>query len=315
MNAWLVKSQITCLNAIDSIKIYREKTTRALSWVGYALYRILPLGIILRLERVRCSLGLVAKEIKVNDSIATANFHCLSGNTRKLHYRWNAQRRKTLDILATWSCHPEIRRQISACAQQLDNVVTPFYQAGEPVILAPLHFVSDILAVMVAAQVPPKKSTVIVSSSADNYRQKDRQYINLDIDYCSIHQDNPQIANSMMTAIDEARNNFRNIIVFPDITPDFTAHTNDQRAARFACELFGRKGNLHNGVPRLARTLKATVVVYYLTFDSEIRIHIAPPQSYQKIKKELPCLIESAISQYPDDWMLWHSHSLFYING
>ncbi|EPV9178835.1 ABC transporter, partial [Yersinia enterocolitica] len=36
--------------------------------------------------------------------------------------------------------------------------------------------------------------------------------------------------------------------------------------------------------------------------------------SAREVKNKLPELIETSLTQHPQDWLLWHSHSLFFIN-
>ncbi len=46
---------------------------------------------------------------------------------------------------------PKIMAQVRVCTLELDSVVAPLHQQNKPVVLAPMHMVSDVLATMVGA--------------------------------------------------------------------------------------------------------------------------------------------------------------------
>ncbi|MFC0226286.1 ABC transporter [Serratia aquatilis] len=246
--------------------------------------------------------------------VAEANKKCLLNDTRKVDYAKLSQRRRLLDLAATFGQNPQVLAQLERCRAQLNAVVEPLHQAGQPVVLAPLHMVSDVLAGMVGSGVFPGQATVIVSASAEVYQDKVRQLGGVNLSYCSIHDDNRAIAGNLMGAIMEAAEHRRNIIIFPDITPDYTVNTNHAETAKLSCRLFDRPANLHSGIIRIARALSAQVVFYYLYYDKEIKIHIYQPMAARSLKAKLPEIIEMSIARHPSDWLLWHSHSLFFIN-
>ncbi|WP_431225187.1 ABC transporter [Serratia sp. L9] len=247
--------------------------------------------------------------------VAEANKQCLLGDGSKLNYAKLSQRRRLLDLAATFGQNPQVKAQLDRCQQQLNAVVEPLHQAGHPVVLAPLHMVSDVLAGMVGGGVFPGQATVIVSVSAEAYQERARQIGGVNLSYCSIHDDSREIASNLTAAIMEAADHQRNIMIFPDITPDYTVNTNEAETAKLHCRLFDRPANLHSGVIRIARALSAQVVFYYLYYDKEIKIHIDPPMPARELKAKLPEVIETSITRHPEDWLLWHSHSLFFINA
>ncbi|CAI1731330.1 ABC transporter [Serratia fonticola] len=246
--------------------------------------------------------------------VAAANKQCLLGDGRKLDFAGVSYRRRLLDLAATYGQSPQIQAQMERCKAQLNAVVEPLHQAGSPVVLAPLHMVSDVLAGMVGGAAFPGQATVIVSSSVEIYQEKVRQLGKVNLAYCSIHDDSREIAGNLMAAIMEAADHRRNIMIFPDITPDYTVNANTAATAKLPCRLFDRPANLHSGVIRIARALSAQVVFYYLYYDQELKIHIEPPVQARSLKARLPEIIETSIARHPEDWLLWHSHSLFFIN-
>ncbi|MEX6226359.1 hypothetical protein AB6F55_16995 [Providencia hangzhouensis] len=117
-----------------------------------------------------------------------------------------------------------------------------------------------------------------------------------------------------MTLMTETASGQKNMIIFPDITPDYTIHTGEGINNKLACRLFNRPAKLHSGVVRLSKVISAQVVFYNLYCKNGIQINIYPPVHATDIAKQLPIIIEKTIRDYPNDWLLWHSHSLYFIN-
>lgn len=259
-------------------------------------------------------LRLTSPAMRGRSAVAEANKRCLLGDEQKRNFTWVTQRRELLNLAVTYGENKQALEQLAHCSEKLNTVVEPLHHAGKPVILAPLHMISDVLTTMVGAAVYPGCATVITSLGADVYQEKERLKGGVNISYCSIHEDNKMIASNLMNAIMEAAEHKRNIMLFPDITPDYTVNTNKAETAKFKCQLFNRQARLHSGIIRLAKVLSAEVVFYHLYYDNEIKIRIYPPMASSSIKDKMPGIIEESISQYPDDWLLWHAHSLYFIN-
>lgn len=243
--------------------------------------------------------------------VAKENKRCLLGKTRGvLNYPWINQRRRLLELAATYGRNKALLQELQRCSEQLNSVVKPLHDCGSPVILAPLHMVSDVLAGIVGSQVYPEHSTVVVSSSAQAFEPGKE----INLRFCSIHNENHQIASELINAIAEAAQHKTNIMLFPDITPDFTHQYNISATAKFDCQLFGRAARIHSGIIRLARMLSAKVVFYHLYYDNGVKIKIYPAVDAKDIEEQAHSLIEHAIKSYSDEWLLWHTHSLFFFN-
>ncbi|CAI1112533.1 Lauroyl/myristoyl acyltransferase [Serratia marcescens] len=247
-------------------------------------------------------------------AVALANRQSLLGEG-KLDFAWLMQRRQWLDVAAVYARNTVLMNHLADCSAQLDRVVAPLHRAGVPVLLAPMHTVSDVLATLVGAGVYPGRATVIVSGDVQEFaRRSPENEWRQRLDYCSIHDDPRHIAGTLSQAMLEAAEHRRNIILFPDITPDYTLNGKQDAAAKLACHLFGRPAHLHSGIVRLSRALRAQVVCYSLYFDRGIRIHIEEPIVAEQVGRAMPAIVERTLRQHADDWLLWHSHSLFFIN-
>ncbi len=269
---------------------------------------------LLWLARGLCALGLLGRNYRRQNAVATQNYRSLTGQSGRIDAAWIATQRSLLEMAATWGQNPRMLRQMAECSAELDKVVAPLHQQNIPVVLAPLHAVSDILSGIVAAGVTPGKATVVVSSSAEVYNQQAREMGNIALSYCSIHQDNKQLASSLMSLIMEVAQGQQNLIIFPDITPDYTVQTEEGHSSQISCRIFNRPAQLHSGVVRLSRAVSAQVVFYQLYYQNGLKIHIHEPVGARKVAAAMPGIIEQSLTEYPKDWLLWHSHSLFYIN-
>ncbi|WP_312990669.1 hypothetical protein [Atlantibacter hermannii] len=166
------------------------------------------------------------------------------------------------------------------------------------------------LAGIVGSNVYPGEATIIVSSSAQQFPPGN----GIPITYCSIHDNEHQIASNLLMSLEQAVEHKRNIMLFPDITPDFTHQANISGSAKAKHVLFNRTAHLHNGIVRISRMMAAQVVFFYLYYDKGIKIFIYPPVSYREVNQKLPVIIEQSIVNHPDEWLLWHTHSLFFFN-
>ena len=254
------------------------------------------------------------RRFRHRQAVAAANRQSLLGDGN-LDFAWQMQRRQWLDIAAVHARNASLMNHLARCSAQLNQVVEPLHRAGVPVLLAPMHTVSDVLATLVGADVYPGRATVIVSGDVHTFvRRAPEGEWRQRLDYCSIHDDPRHIAGTLSQAMLEAAEHRRNIILFPDITPDYTLNSKQNASAKLACHLFGRPAHLHSGIVRLSRALRAQVVCYSLYFDRGIRIHIEEPVAADKVGRAMPAFVERTLRRHADDWLLWHSHSLFFIN-
>lgn len=95
-------------------------------------------------------LKLVPRNVKLRAAVAESNRQCLLDDEKKFDYVWLTQRRQLLIQAVTYGQNRRLLRELAACSAQLNSVVEPLQRAGQPVILAPLHMVSDVLTTMVA---------------------------------------------------------------------------------------------------------------------------------------------------------------------
>lgn len=301
-------------NSAERIVDLRHSLSRTALFFLRRMVRYGPLPVLLVVAKGLCALRLTGRLFHLRNAVANENYRCLTGQNGRIDVAWIAVRRRLLEEAATWGQNAGLLQQIRECTAELEAVVAPLHQQKTPCILAPLHTVSDVLAAIVGASVTPGKACALVSSSAELYNARARALGGIALSYCSIHQENNALASSLMAHITEVATGQQNMIIFPDISPDYTLQAEGSLAAKLPCRLFGRSAKLHSGVVRLAGAVAAQVVFYHLSYDSRLRIHIHPPVSSLNVAGVLPRVIESTLREHPQEWLLWHSHSLYFIN-
>jgi len=281
---------------------------------AYFLLRHINYRCLFILPHIGRNLGMSGHALKMRAKVAAANKQCLLPNSASLNYIWLTQRREWLVRAATYGRNVQILKEIAECTAQLNAVVEPLHRAGQPVILAPLHTVSDILATMIGAGVYPNKATVIASFGNHVHSAEELQQGGVNLDYCSIHDQSDVVAGNLLSSLMSAARGERNIILFPDITPEFTLGAYQGQTSKLTCQLFQRPAALHNGIIRLSRAISARVVFYSLNYDRGVKINIYSPLQAAQLKQQMPAIIENTIREHANDWMLWHAHSLYFIN-
>ena len=289
-------------------------------FIGYGqkmvcrVMRFTSMPLLLITVHALCRLRLLGRQYRGRTAVATQNYRCLTGCNGRIDAAWIAMRRQLLEMAATRGQHPATLAQLQACTRDLDAVVAPLVAQKMPVVLAPLHCVSDILAAMVGAGVTPGKASVVVSSSAESYTAASRKMAGVALSYCSIHQENTSLASQLMALMADVSEGRENMIIFPDIPTDYTVQTPEAQSGKISCRLFDRPAKLHNGVPRFSRIVAAQVVFYHLYYQQGIKIKVYSPLTPKEVTVSLPTIIENTLCDYPQDWLLWHNHSLYFIN-
>ncbi|WP_148875928.1 ABC transporter [Serratia marcescens] len=312
MRLLAVRGYLAWRNGLDAVARFSAARAGMSRSLTCALLRRVDYRLWLEMQR-RLRWGLQQRRFRHRQAVARANRQSLLGDG-KLDFAWLMQRRQWLDLAALQARNAALMEHLAQCSSQLNQVVEPLHRAGVPVVLAPLHTVSDVLATLVGAGVSPGRATVIVSGDAQTLARRAPEVEQQRLDYCSIHDDPRHIAGTLTQALLEATAHRRNIILFPDITPDYTLNGTRDASAKLACRLFNRPAHLHSGIVRLSRAIGARVVCYSLYYDRGVRIHIEEPIAPEQVGRAVPEIVERTLRRHADDWLLWHSHSLFFIN-
>lgn len=155
------------LDAVARLSAVRTGVSRSLTC---ALLRRVDYRLWLKMQR-RLRWGLQQRRFRHRQAVAEANRQSLLGDGR-LDFAWLMQRRQWLDLAAIQARNAALMEHLAQCTSQLNQVVEPLHRAGVPVLLAPMHTVSDVLATLVGAGVYPGRATVIVSGDAQTLARR-----------------------------------------------------------------------------------------------------------------------------------------------
>lgn len=251
------------------------------------------------------SIGEENKRVITTSEVARSKYHT--------PYEWVHVRRVFLEKCIIDYNAQEFNQDFLSMINELNGIIANVKKDGTPVILAPLHMVSDLLAVFVASKASQCKTTVIISAGAHKLTQKDFSHRGVNLHYCSIHQSKYNFAEKMTILLDEVIAGDNNLIIFPDIIPSYSTHNADTlNGSRLTCRMFNRAASIHAGIIKLSKMTKAKVIPFYLSYGNSFSIHVYSPVCHLKIAEELPRILESAILNNSDDWLLWHYKKLYF---
>jgi hypothetical protein len=224
--------------------------------------------------------------------------------------------RKTALDRAMYHRNPVLHAQLQHCADRLSEVVEAHRRTG-PVVLAPLHMVSDVLATTVCAMLPGRRVSVAAVhvpgalGPAEQAAMTACGFAIEPLDVC----DKATMRATLPGVLRAVRRAEHHLAIFPDILPEFTTAAAGRAMRTKSVHMFGRAGRMHCGLDDLAGALKATALVFHLVEDGnalDIRIHAVP---HDAIAARVPRIIEDALRAHPHAWLLWHYGSAFYYNA
>lgn len=213
--------------------------------------------------------------------------------------------------------NPILLAQLEQCADTINQYILTMDQ-NHPVILAPMHFVSDLVVGVMSSMVSPRRAIIISTHEDDALCENEDEVLRLL--NISMKKSNPlhikiSELKSLIRSVKQRKENF---IIYPDALPEVTYQLTQKNMKTFKCHLFKREAKLHYGIVELARMCDAQVLFYGIYYDKEkqkINVDIYGESSHQELEVNAPKFIEGAILKHPEDWMLWSSPSFFYFNA
>lgn len=238
------------------------------------------------------------------------NHRRILGVPARLRYASVARRRLALHS-ALYHTEPGLMAMIADCAATLARTRDERLPGGTPCIFAPLHVCADAVAAMTVAMVAPRR-THVYSIYPDGYFGAS-QMSRLQACGLELIQHHPDEAPAQQRAmIRELRAGTANLVIFPDILPQFTTGLLGRQMRTRPVSLFGRPARLHCGAEELARLAGATVIPFYIHWaDGRLAIRVFDPCADTD---GVARCIEQALREHGDQWLLWHFPSLFYFN-
>ncbi|HDO1313432.1 hypothetical protein ACE1B4_07990 [Aeromonas veronii] len=229
-----------------------------------------------------------------------------------IHYRLWMQK-KYLDR-SLYYHNKNLIHELTVAATQLQQHIDAITKTGHPVILAPLHTISDVVVGTLCSYL--NTGQVLIISNHEN------ESIGMD-EVSKLNAHNMQLLNPQKIGVSELKRIIKQVkqhqslfVIYPDVTPEITARLSRKAMRTFDCELFARKARLHSGLADLAKMTKATVLFFCLVEKQRtLAVDVVGTLPWHEILSASPKLIEQTIQAHADQWLLWHSPSLFYFNS
>lgn len=208
-------------------------------------------------------------------------------------------------------------RELEGCAARLADALQRARAHGRPVILAPLHMHSDLLATLVCARASAFPTAVITAHDDSTVSARDeaalRAHGNLDIQRL-----NPLALDdgAFLAFMRRVRKGQGTLVAFPDAPPEVTYRVFRRSMRTYDCRLFDRPARLHQGVPELARLCGAHVLFFCLTRrHGRFAIDEAGCVAPDEVADRMPAILQRAVLAHPHEWLFWHTPSLFSFNS
>jgi hypothetical protein len=248
------------------------------------------------------------KRDRFSAQIWDANRERLIGDEHTIGYR-ELKRRRILLESAIYHADPKLKAMMIECAAELSRAREALIQRGYTAIFAPFHFCSDAVATVTAAMVPPYRCHAYSIYSQNYFGNDEADHLkSFGAELIQHHPDNPATHQRVM--LREVRTGLANIVIFPDILPQFTAGLLGRVMRTRNVTLFDREARLHSGAEEIARMAGGKLIPYYVYWkDRRLSIRIFEP--CEDIEEIASC-IEQSLRECGDQWLLWHFPSLFY---
>lgn len=211
----------------------------------------------------------------------------------------------------------KILSELEQCAIKINEYKSNL-QTEKPIILAPMHFVSDLIVGVMSSMVEPRESVIISTHHDDALcSNENSSLLKLNIKMKKVDPTTIKLyeLKSIIKIIKEKKANF---VIYPDAPPEVTHHLTGKSMKTFKCSIFKHHAKAHSGIIELAKLSNADVLFYSLFYNKknkEINIKIHGVSSANDLEMKIPMYIEKALCEHPDDWILWSSPSFFYYNS
>lgn len=283
---------------------------RGAMWAQAQFWARADIGLVMRL----CRLPMVPVARALGDRPRGAMCERLrrevAGMPDGIQYRVAMRRRMVLDS-AVCCAAPTLVPMLEACAAQLEAAISRASRRGGPPVLAPLHMCSDITATVVAALAAPRRAHVFSIYGQERIGLMEASHLQAHGMTVIQHAPDAPLA-AHRRIMRELREHAANLVMFPDILPQFSEAYLGYAMRTRSVRLFGREARLHVGAESFARMAGVGILPFYIYWqDDRLAIRIFDP--CDDVDGIARCM-EQALWSHGDQWLLWHFPSLFYFN-
>lgn len=288
----------------------RNRFRRGAAWAQARFWQCADIGLMMRLCRLPVTPGVRALRDRLRGVTCERLRRGLVDTPDGIGYPVAMRRRTMLDA-AVCSAAPSVMPMLEACAAQLDEAMLRASRRGVPPVLAPLHVCSDITATVVAALTTPRRTHVFSIYGQERIGFMEARH--LQAQGIAVIQHAPDASSGAHRAImRELRERTANLVIFPDILPQFSEAYLGYPMRTRDVSLFGRQARLHVGAETFARMAGGGILPFYVYWEAD-RLAIRIFDACDDLDDVARCL-EQALRAHGDQWLLWHYASLFYFN-
>ncbi len=288
----------------------QDRLRRGATWAQAQFWARADVGLMMRLCRLPLMPGARAMRDRVRGMTCERLRRDVAGVFGGMRYAAAMRQRIMLDS-AVCSAAPSLMPMLEDCAAQLDAAVRHASRRGGPPVLAPLHMCSDIAATVVAALAAPRRTHVFSIYGQDRIGFMEAAHLRAHgITVLQHPPDAPPAAHRAIMR--ELRDGAANLVIFPDILPQFSEAYLGYPMRTRSVRMFGRQARLHVGAESFARMAGVGILPFYVYWRGD-RLAIRIFDACDDLDGIARCL-EQALRAHGDQWLLWHFSSLFYFN-
>lgn len=237
-----------------------------------------------------------------------------SSNERSVFEHSLLWQKKTFLDKCLYFYNNQLTSELISAANKLQSEVDIIKADGFPVILAPLHTVSDVVVGTLCSYI--KADNILIISNHDYHSIGPEEEAKLKVQKMQLINPKHLSVTVLKKIIKKIKTHESVFVIYPDVPPEVTWKLSRKSMRTYDCSLFYRKARLHSGLAEMAKMAKAKVLFFCL-HDQEgiLDVEILGALSWDVITERSPDLIEQSIRRYSSQWLLWHTPSLFYFNS
>lgn len=247
--------------------------------------------------------------------LALSNARRMTGSVQHVNHMrlWSE---KKLKEMLLYMNDEQTLAQLRECARELEVYMRINLSSDKPIILSPLHMISDVLASVMCGFISASETLVISTHKDDTLGSNETaslkkmgvNLVRLDPEFTD--------TSALKRLLRNVKARTSQLVIFADAPSEITLSLTGKQMRTYDCPLFGRPAHLHSGLSELARLSQSQVVFFGLYSErGRLRLAIFGHAQAEELPSLTPIIIEQALQNFPQAWLLWYTPSFFYFNN
>lgn len=246
--------------------------------------------------------------------LATHNYRRVTGQSARLN-RSALWVEKALRDSLFYHGDKKTIAQLQQCAEALNSAINQLDDSPRPVILAPFHMVSDVLAGIVCGLLPGSGVSIISTHLDGAVGPHESEALQRNKVKMSLVDPGGISSAELKKLIRDIRAQRCRLVIYPDAPPEVTWHLTRKHMRSEDCHLFNRPARIHSGLSELAKLSDAQVLFFGLVrHQGRLKLRVYGVAQPDEVAVQLPRVLETALLNDPQDWLLWHTPSFYYFH-